>query len=240
MALTSQQIMSQIQSKGDMPNFKQEVAKAYDAPVLQPIIQERAGLEAQYLPSLYEPFTQWGTGAADMSPAAKMAAIGGSVGRLGSRIGASNTALDFYGAQMGDIVGSMTSAWDRSNQNMWRMYEATYGQEEDARRAAAARGGGVPDFPDFPGGGIPPVGSTVTPGGATASPIGTTPFRATKVAGGLFTGPQTNRLMPRLTLGATTPNTPYQTMGGLTGIRPGFLQTGSLQGTLNRFNLRNL
>lgn len=135
---TSQQIMQQIQQTGEMPNFQQEIAKAYDAPVLRPLVNEAASLESQYLPAMFEPFAQMGTGAADMSPAAKLAMMGGSLGRLSGRIGANNSIQNFYGAQIGDLANQMTGSWKDRQQNLWNMYNAT-AQQEEAKRQEAAR-----------------------------------------------------------------------------------------------------
>jgi hypothetical protein len=143
MALSSQQILEQIQGMGKMPDYKTEITKAYDAPVLKPLVQEGANLEAQYLPSLFDPFTKMGTGAADMSAAAKLSGLGGSVNRLTSRIGANNAMQNYYGAQIGDLAGKMSGDWKDQIANLWQMYQAQSQQEEAARQAAAMSSWGM-------------------------------------------------------------------------------------------------
>lgn len=168
---TSQELMGQIQSMGQMPNYQQEIAKAYEAPVLRPLVEERAGLESQYLPALFEPLAKMGTGAADMSPAAKLAAIGGSLGRLGSRIGANQSIQGYYGTQMDNMSGQMSQDWQNQLGLLQWQYQQQAAQEEAARaRAAAARAAAQQmDYLQGVGGG---GGGTGGGGGGTGDPIG--------------------------------------------------------------------
>ena len=108
---TSQDYQNQLAAMGDQPNFKQDLAKLYDNPVLRPLTNEAANLQGQYLTSIFEPFTKMGTGAADLSPAAKLAAIGGSLGRLGGKIQANNSIQNFYGAQIDNLANIEAQKW---------------------------------------------------------------------------------------------------------------------------------
>lgn len=96
-------------------------------PTIKTLVNERADLESQYLPNLFNPFTQMGTGASDLSPAAKLSALGQSVGRLGSRIGASNSLQDHF-----------TNQFNQKRQNVLQLYQLAR-EREEAERAAAER-----------------------------------------------------------------------------------------------------
>lgn len=133
MAMTSKEYLDQINAMGTMPDYKQQVTQAYEAPVLKPLVNEAASLEAQYLPSLFEPFAKMGTTARDISPAAKLAMVGDSLSRLNSRIGANNSIQNYYGAQIGEVAGNLGKDWQNRNQNAWQMYNATIAQEQAQR-----------------------------------------------------------------------------------------------------------
>lgn len=167
MALSSNQIMDEIRGMGDMPNFKDQITQAYQGPVLKPLVDEGAGLEANILPSLFQPFTQMGTGAADMSPEAKLSAIGGSLGRLFSRLGSNQSMQNFFGGQISDLAGTMSNSWQDKRSNLWNQYQALAQQEAQRRAAAAARQQQI-DWSKYlsQGGGSPQVSgtSTVMPG----------------------------------------------------------------------------
>jgi len=134
--MTSQDYLNQINTMGSQPtsqSFQQQVAQAYDAPVLRPLLNERADLESQYLPALFEPFTKMGTGAADMSAASKLALVGESMGRLGGRINANNSIQNYYGTQIGNVAQGLAQDWGNRNQNLWQQYNAKFGQEQADR-----------------------------------------------------------------------------------------------------------
>lgn len=139
MALSSAEIMTQIQGMSKMPDYRTQVAEAYDAPVLRPLVQEGSNLEGQYLSSVFDPFTRMGTGAGDMSPAAKLSALGSSMGRLGGRIGANQSMQNYYGAQIGDIVNRLSNDWQTELSNKWQMYNAAAQREAQERALAAQR-----------------------------------------------------------------------------------------------------
>lgn len=141
--MNSQDYLNQIQSMGTMPNYQEQFTKAYETPVLKPLVDERAQLESQYLPSLFQPFANMGTGAADMSPAAKLALVGGSIGRLGGLIGANNSIQNYYGGQINDLANRAGQDWQGRQQNLQFLYNAK-AQEEQANRAAG--GGGLGDI----------------------------------------------------------------------------------------------
>lgn len=136
---TAAQYQSQIeQMVSNTPDFRQEVVEMYDKPVLQPLIQERQGLEGQYLNTLFEPFTQMGTSASDMSPAAKLNLIGGSMGRLQSRINANNAIQNFYGGQIDNLANQRQQQFDRRLSTLQNLFGVT-SQAEEAARARAAQ-----------------------------------------------------------------------------------------------------
>jgi len=138
--MTSADYMQQIQdmTSNGMPDFKQAVAQAYDAPVLRPLVQESSNLEGQYLPSLFDPFTKMGTGAADLSPAAKLSALGQSMGRLQSRIGANQGLQNFFGGQMSDIAGNMTNQYQMKLGSLKDLANMAFQREQAAQQASQA------------------------------------------------------------------------------------------------------
>ena len=77
--MNSDTYLQQINAMGPEPDFHQQIAKAYEEPVLKPLVNERADLESQYLPSIFQPFQSWGTGAADLSPTSKLNMIGSTI-----------------------------------------------------------------------------------------------------------------------------------------------------------------
>lgn len=155
MTNSSQFYQQQLQDMGAMPNFQQEIAKAYENPVLKPITQESARLESQYLPSLFEPFNQMGTNASDMSPAAKLSLLGGSMGRLTSQMNSNRNMGNFFGAQVNDLASTMNNSWQQRQQQIKDMFSMAFQQEEAkrqqeaSRRAAAAASGGGIDMSRF-------------------------------------------------------------------------------------------
>lgn len=135
---SSQELMQKIEGYGEMPDFKSGLAELYSKPVLKPLTREAANLEGNYLSSIFEPFTKMGTGAADLSPAAKLAGIGGSLGRLSGRIGANQSVQNFYGAQIQDLANLEKEKWQQKKNDLMSMYQMQF-QKEEADRAEAAR-----------------------------------------------------------------------------------------------------
>lgn len=116
------QLRQQYDQLSQPVDFKQMVTKAYEDPVLRPLVGERASLEAQYLPSIFDTFANTGTGAADMSPAAILSQIGGNLGRLQSRIGANQDIQNFYGTQIGDVARNLTEQRGQQRQSLLDQY----------------------------------------------------------------------------------------------------------------------
>jgi len=138
-------VFKQYQSMGDLPDFKNQITQLYDTPVLRPLVNERAGLESQYLPSLFDPFTKMGTGASDMSPAAKLSLLGGSLGRLTSRIGANQGIQNYYGAQIDNLAETERGKFQDKRQNFMTQYDVLNNragqlqQQLQSQRARAAQ-----------------------------------------------------------------------------------------------------
>lgn len=135
---SSADYQKQLAAQGAMPDYKKDLAKLYDNPVLKPLTNEAAQLSGQYLTSIFDPFTKMGAGAADMSPAAKLAAIGGSVGRLGGKIQANNSIQNFYGAQIDNLANTQAQKWQARQQQLKDLYQMAF-QREEAERAERAR-----------------------------------------------------------------------------------------------------
>jgi hypothetical protein len=155
---TASDYLKQIEAMGPTPSsldLKNQVTDAYKSPILTPLVEETANLNAQFLPSLFEPFTRMGTSASDMSPAAKLAMIGASLGRLNSRIDANNKIGNYYGAQIGDIAGNIGETWKNQNSSLWNLYNAASQKEQfekqmEMQRAQLNATLNTPKFPDQP------------------------------------------------------------------------------------------
>lgn len=153
----------QLQSMGQAPDFKSQIAAAYQNPVIKPLTQEAGNLESQYLPTIFNTFASMGTGAADMSPAAKLAMVGGALGRLGGNITANNDVQNYYGNQVNQLAQTAAQNWQNQQQQWKDMYNMAFQKEQADRanqlaqqqlaasRAAAARASTPMAFPAFNG-----------------------------------------------------------------------------------------
>lgn len=139
---TSQEYMQQLEQMGEMPNYRDVIANAYESPVLKPLVGEAQNLESQYLPNIFDTFANMGTGAGDMSAAAKMQMIGRNLGNLGSRIGANRDIQNFYNSQIQDLANTQAQMFGMKQQKFKDLYQMAFQNEEaqrqeQARRAAA-------------------------------------------------------------------------------------------------------
>jgi hypothetical protein len=153
--MNSGEYLKQLNSYGTTPDFKTSITQMYDKPVLRNLAEESGQLESQYLPSVFNPLATMGTEASDMSPAAKLAAIGASLGRLGGRVNTNRSIQDFYGNQISNLANTASQQWNNEKTNLWDLYRAQYQREQDdfnrrmqeqqmamsARNAAAANAG---------------------------------------------------------------------------------------------------
>jgi len=145
---TSAELLQQIQAMNQqpMPDFKSQIADLYNQPVLQPLVKESADLEAQYLPTIFNAL-QGGTGAGDMSPAARLSHIGGMLGRQGARVGANRQTQNFYNTQIQDLAGLEAQRYGQKQQNLQNLYQTQWQREmsdrdEAFRQQQLARSGG--------------------------------------------------------------------------------------------------
>gem|GEM_PF-3638027 len=129
--------MDQMSSMGEMPDFKTQITQAYEDPVLKPIVNERAELESRYLPTVFQNF-QGGTGAADMSPAAKLMKMGTNLGQLTSKVGANQDIQNFYGMQIDNLARQQSENYNNRYSRLRDMYGMAF-QREEAEKAAEAR-----------------------------------------------------------------------------------------------------
>ncbi len=135
---TAQDYLSQIEAFGDLPDYQRVIAQSYEDPVIRPLTEEAAGLESQYLPTIFESLAGAGTGAADMSSGAKLANIGSTLGRLGSRVSANRSVQDFYKTQVQDLAGYQQQKWQSQYGKLWDLYNAQQQAEQQAAARAAA------------------------------------------------------------------------------------------------------
>jgi hypothetical protein len=123
---------------GELPDFKSSIADAYNKPIIQPIVAEGQRLQEQYLPTIFDTFATMGTGAGDVSAAAKLQHIGRNLGRLSGQLGANRDVQNFYTSQIQDLAGVELSRWQTEQQKMKDLYTMAF-QREEAERAEAAR-----------------------------------------------------------------------------------------------------
>ena len=134
-----------------MPNYQQEIAKQWEGPLLRPLAEETARYEGQFLPAMFDPFTKMGTGASDMSPAAKLSSLGNSLGRVTAAANVPRNLMSFYGGQIGDLADRMSTDWSTNLGNKWNTYNALFNQEQaDISNARAASASSAAAFPAFP------------------------------------------------------------------------------------------
>lgn len=134
--MDSASYMQQLSQMGQMPDFKSSIAQAYEKPVFRPLVEEGAGLESQYLPTLFDAFSSMGTGAGDMSAAAKLAMVGGKLGRLGSRLNSNRSIQDFYGMQVNDLASQEANRWNTNRQSTQDLYNMAFQREQAAKDEA--------------------------------------------------------------------------------------------------------
>lgn len=154
---SSQYYMNQVQNQ--MPDFRGQIAQAYADPVVKPLAQEAGDLNSKWLPTIFNTFTgaNAGTGAGDMSAAAKMAMIGSNLGRLGGQITTNRNVQDFYGKTVDNLANTAQNSWQQSNANNMQLAQMAQQrelaqQQIAAQRAAAAAANQAVAFPNAPAG----------------------------------------------------------------------------------------
>jgi hypothetical protein len=139
MARNSQYYQRKLENVGPMPDFQSQIAKAYEKPVIRPVVEEAQKLEAQYLPTIFGTLEEMGTGASDMSPAAKLSHIGSRLGQLGSRISANRSIQDMYRTRVQDLANLEAQRWQQNQQRLQNLYNMAFQREQANRAAAQAR-----------------------------------------------------------------------------------------------------
>lgn len=138
---TAEEYKAQLEGMGNMPDFRNTIASAYQNPVIKPITQEASDLYSSYLPTIFSAF-QSGTGAGDMSAAAKLANIGSILGRQAGKIAANKDVQNFYLTQINDLANAEMTKWQQRQQQLKDLWNMTFQKEEadrQARESAAAR-----------------------------------------------------------------------------------------------------
>ncbi len=189
---TAQDYMAQIEKMGSMPDYKREITNQYNDPVLKPLLQEGSDLMASYLPAMFQPFTQMGTSASDMSPAQKLALVGESLGRLGGRMGANKGIQDYYGTQIDNLANRAGQDFQFKQQNLWNLHNAANQRDQFDKQMAesrAARASSMPaafDYDSF----LSKFGQTQDFNPSVAARRILTPARNISAGNGLSTDPR--------------------------------------------------
>ena len=179
-------------SAKDAPiEIEKAIKKAYEGPVKQ-LIEEGNAIRPEAYSSFFNAFGDMGTGAADMSPAARLGSAIQTGERGMSRLRNNTDIRNYYGTLINDLVGKGLSAYQMGGNSLKDLYQMQMSQDQfewqkqeaEKQRAAAARaragsGGGFTPLNleafDIPGpnqnvqidhgmsGGSIPGMSTVTP-----------------------------------------------------------------------------
>lgn len=139
---TSQQIMQEMTpyTSTDLPEqINKQVKAAYEGP-LNTLLQEGQQAREAYYPSFFNAAQQYGTGAGDMSPAARLSAMLGDSERLGSSYRSNLGIRDYYGTTINDLVNRAMQGVQMGYNTLKDQYQMAFQNEqaEEARRQAAA------------------------------------------------------------------------------------------------------
>lgn len=149
---TSQEYMQKLESMGSMPDYKSVISQAYDKPVVKGVVNNIANLESQYLPTVFDTFVNQGTGAKDMSVAAKMARLGQNLGRLTSKANAGANVLNFYDQTTTGLANRAAQDDQMNRQNLQFLAQMQMQKEENEKQrqaAAAQASAGAFDMDEF-------------------------------------------------------------------------------------------
>lgn len=135
---TAADYKNQLEKMGDLPDYRNVIADAYKDPIIEPITGEAQRLESQYLPTIFDTFANIGTGAGDMSAAAKLQMIGKNLGQLGSRVTTNRDVQNFFNTQIQDLANVETQRWQQRYNKLKDLWQMQFQQEEAQRRAAQA------------------------------------------------------------------------------------------------------
>lgn len=135
--MESVELRQQIENLINNPvDYEQQIAQQFDKPIIQPIVQERAGIESQYLPTLFNSLASARTGGDQMNAAGVLAEIGGNLGRLQSRADANQSVLDYYGVQKDNMVNQLAQQRAERLNSLQNLYQTAVQREEAAKDRA--------------------------------------------------------------------------------------------------------
>lgn len=135
---TATDYTKQLEKMRVLPDYRNVIADAYKDPIIKPITGEAQRLESQYLPTIFDTFANIGTGAGDMSAAAKLQMIGKNLGQLGSRVTTNRDVQNFFNTQIQDLANVETQRWQQRYNKLKDLWQMQFQQEEAERRAAEA------------------------------------------------------------------------------------------------------
>lgn len=137
---TSQELLNQMQqySSGNIPGeIETAIKKAYE-PTVSSLINEGNALRPKAYTGFFDAAQKYGTGAGDMSPAARLSAMIGQ-GELAMQPYRNNMDIrNYYGTSINDMVNKGLQAYQTGYGNLKDMYGAVF-QREQADRDEAFR-----------------------------------------------------------------------------------------------------
>lgn len=148
--MTSEQLFEQLQqyNPGQAPSLIEKTIKdAYAGPVGQ-LIERGNQLRQEAYPAFFKAFEGIGTGAADMSPAAALAAAMGQSELAMSPYRNNMDLRNYYNTSINDMVGKGLQSYEAGYNSLRDLYQMAEDkrrfqeQMNEARAARASRGGG--------------------------------------------------------------------------------------------------
>jgi len=142
MAQSSQDILNQLNQQygqpGDAANLIESTIKDAYAPSVKNLIQEGNTLRGQYYPAFFNEAQRLGTGAGDMSPAARLAAMQGAGENMGQLYRTNLGLRDYYNTDINNLVGRAQNQYQVGYGALKDQYTMAL-QGEQQRAAAAAQ-----------------------------------------------------------------------------------------------------
>jgi hypothetical protein len=118
-------------------NIRDAITKAYQD--LKPESELVHTYENAQFPSFYDTLSGYGTGAADMSPTARLANAWGEVGRRSTSANVARDAFDVRKAGMEDLIKTGVGQWATGYQGAQNAYDRWWAQKQHEDQMALAR-----------------------------------------------------------------------------------------------------
>lgn len=132
--MASQDILNQIQQNyGDPALANKQIESSLKAayePNMTQLLNEGNNLRAQYYPSMFNAAQQYGTGAADMSPSARLAAMTSQMSRAGDLYNTNLGLRDYYKTSINDMLQKALTGYNQNYSNLKDLYSMQFQKEQ--------------------------------------------------------------------------------------------------------------